>query len=43
MGNLRTGELLIIFLVVGLIFSSSQLGRLGDAIGRVLRRRPPQP
>lgn len=40
MGNLRTGELLLIFLVLLLIFSSSQLPALGDAIGRLFRRGP---
>jgi Sec-independent protein translocase protein TatA len=44
MANLGTGELLLIFLVVALIFSSSKLPALGDAVGRVLRnhRAPPR-
>ena len=37
MGNLGTGELLIILMVVVLIFSSSKLPALGDALGRRLR------
>ncbi len=37
MGNLGFGELLIILIVVVLIFGSSKLPALGDAVGRGLR------
>ena len=37
MGNLGSGELLLIVLVVVLIFSSSKLPGLGDALGRGVR------
>ena len=37
MGNLGFGELLIILIVVLLIFGSSKLPQLGDALGRGIR------
>lgn len=37
MGNLGFGELLLILIVVVLIFGSSKLPALGDAIGRGIR------
>ena len=37
MGNLGFGELLLILLVVLLIFGSSKLPQLGDALGRGIR------
>ena len=43
MGNLGFGELLLILIVVLLIFSSSKLPGLGDAIGRGLGRTPRDP
>ena len=43
MGNLGFGELLLILFVVLLIFSSSKLPGLGDAIGRGLKRTPRVP
>ena len=47
MGNLGGGELLLILIVVLLIFGSSKLPALGDAIGRSIQnfksssREPP--
>lgn len=53
MGNLGFGELLLILIVVLLIFGSSKLPALGDAIGRGIQNfrrssrdvppRPPDP
>jgi TatA/E family protein of Tat protein translocase len=42
MSNLGFGELLILLAVILLIFSSSKLPQLGDALGRGVRsvRRP---
>jgi sec-independent protein translocase protein TatA len=37
MGNLGFGELLLIFLVVLLVFGSSKVPQLGDALGRGIR------
>lgn len=37
MGNLGSGELLILLTVILLIFSSSKLPQLGDALGRGVR------
>ena len=37
MGNLRFGELLLIFLVVLLVFGASKVPQLGDALGRAIR------
>jgi sec-independent protein translocase protein TatA len=48
MGNLGFGELLLIFLVLLLVFGTSRLPALGDAIGKGLRnfkssvRGPPE-
>jgi sec-independent protein translocase protein TatA len=37
MGNLGFGELLLIFIVIMLIFGSSKLPALGDALGRGIK------
>ncbi len=37
MGNLGFGELLLIFLVIMLVFGSSKLPQLGDALGKGIR------
>lgn len=37
MGNIGSGELLLILVVVLLIFGSSKLPQLGDALGRGIR------
>jgi TatA/E family protein of Tat protein translocase len=37
MGNLGFGELLILLAVILLIFGSSKLPQLGDALGRAVR------
>ncbi len=37
MGNIGFGELLVIFLVLLLVFGSSKLPQLGDALGKSIR------
>ena len=37
MGNIGFGELLVIFLVLLLVFGSSKLPQLGDALGKGIR------
>jgi TatA/E family protein of Tat protein translocase len=43
MANLGPGELLLITVVLLLVFGTSRLPALGDALGRALRRKRPGP